>query len=240
MNPDNGNRYILSYIFIRRFSWMIALLLSKIDKIKPNHVSVLSLICGFFASYQLAHGNWIVAAIFMILWATFDCVDGELARYTQRFTKSGGVIERINSDIQYLLWIPGFSIGLYLNEQIGSHTVMLSCMVVGLFNIARPFLNKAPDFLLKKENTILMLLSAQFKQSKIERQVMPLANKIFILWRNLFTQFGIFEIGLLLIGIIDYFSGIELYIFLFYWALGGYLLISFIVLLAIIIWSIIE
>lgn len=61
--------------------------------IKPNHVSVFSLALGLAAAAMYARGNMIAGAVLLYLTLAFDCVDGQLARFTRGFTALGAWLD---------------------------------------------------------------------------------------------------------------------------------------------------
>lgn len=60
--------------------------------IKPNTITVMMIICGIIAPILLMVDNicvQCVSAVLFLLWFTLDASDGEVARFTQTFSKHG-------------------------------------------------------------------------------------------------------------------------------------------------------
>jgi phosphatidylglycerophosphate synthase len=80
----------------------------------PNGVTTLSVAIGFLAAAGFATGDrWglIAGAILLQLAFTFDCVDGQLARYTRTFTKLGAWLDSIFDRTKEYAAFAGLAIG---------------------------------------------------------------------------------------------------------------------------------
>jgi phosphatidylglycerophosphate synthase len=80
----------------------------------PNGVTTLSVAIGFAAAAAFATGDrWgmISGAILLQLAFTFDCVDGQLARYTRTFTKLGAWLDSIFDRTKEYAVFAGLAIG---------------------------------------------------------------------------------------------------------------------------------
>jgi phosphatidylglycerophosphate synthase len=80
----------------------------------PNGVTTLSVAIGFAAAAGFATGDrWglIAGAILLQLAFTFDCVDGQLARYTRTFTKLGAWLDSIFDRTKEYAVFAGLAIG---------------------------------------------------------------------------------------------------------------------------------
>jgi len=80
----------------------------------PNGVTTLSVAIGFAAAAAFATGErWgmIAGAILLQLAFTFDCVDGQLARYTRTFTKLGAWLDSIFDRTKEYAVFAGLAIG---------------------------------------------------------------------------------------------------------------------------------
>jgi phosphatidylglycerophosphate synthase len=80
----------------------------------PNGVTTLSVAIGFAAAAAFATGDrWglIAGAILLQLAFTFDCVDGQLARYTRTFTKLGAWLDSIFDRTKEYAVFAGLAIG---------------------------------------------------------------------------------------------------------------------------------
>ena len=141
----------------------------------------------------------------MILWALFDCCDGEVARWTGKTSTIGNTLETINSNIQYSIWLPALAYNAYNLSHINIDFFFLSFIATSLFNIFRQYLNGVPEFIQKKSDSGLKLfIASQFKAGAIYREISEPGKLFFIFWRNIATQFGLFEILVLVIGLIQF------------------------------------
>ena len=80
----------------------------------PNGVTTLSVVIGFAAAAAFATGDragLIAGAILLQLAFTFDCVDGQLARYTRTFTKLGAWLDSIFDRTKEYAVFAGLAIG---------------------------------------------------------------------------------------------------------------------------------
>ena len=80
----------------------------------PNGVTTLSVFIGLLAAAGFATGErWgmIAGAILLQLAFTFDCVDGQLARYTRTFTKLGAWLDSVFDRTKEYLVFAGLAIG---------------------------------------------------------------------------------------------------------------------------------
>jgi phosphatidylglycerophosphate synthase len=80
----------------------------------PNGVTTLSVAIGFGAAAAFATGDragLVAGAILLQLAFTFDCVDGQLARYTRTFTKLGAWLDSIFDRTKEYAVFAGLAIG---------------------------------------------------------------------------------------------------------------------------------
>lgn len=98
----------------------ISKVLIKYTDVRPNHVTALSFIFLVIGAVFLVFGvytNLIIGAIFVFLYAVFDCVDGNIARVKGMCSKSGEWLEGITSFISVPLL--AFSLALGINTRTG-------------------------------------------------------------------------------------------------------------------------
>jgi hypothetical protein len=80
----------------------------------PNGVTTLSVVTGFLSAAAFATGDrlgLVAGAVLLQLAFTFDCVDGQLARYTRTFTKFGAWLDAIFDRIKEYAVFAGLAIG---------------------------------------------------------------------------------------------------------------------------------
>ena len=69
----------------------------------PNAVTVVSLILGVLAAGLVATGNrglWVLAAVLVQVSLVVDCVDGEIARFTRRFSPFGAWLDAVGDRVK--------------------------------------------------------------------------------------------------------------------------------------------
>jgi hypothetical protein len=82
--------------------------------LNPNQVTTFSLLIGALAGVAFATGErpgLIAGAILLQLAFTFDCVDGQLARYTRQFSKLGAWLDSIFDRTKEYVVFAGLAIG---------------------------------------------------------------------------------------------------------------------------------
>jgi phosphatidylglycerophosphate synthase len=80
----------------------------------PNHVTTFSMLIGVAAAVAFALGTragWIAGAVLLQVAFTFDCVDGQLARYTRTFTKLGAWLDSVFDRGKEYVVFAGLAIG---------------------------------------------------------------------------------------------------------------------------------
>jgi hypothetical protein len=82
--------------------------------LKPNQVTVFSLLVGIAAAAAFATGEregYIAGAVLLYLAFVFDCVDGQLARYTRQFSKFGAWLDSVFDRSKEYIAFAGLGIG---------------------------------------------------------------------------------------------------------------------------------
>jgi len=81
--------------------------------IKPNTITVTSIIFGLLSAYVAAQGKYLVAAIAFIFSLVLDCVDGEVARYKNQFSQLGAWLDALADRVKEFAYIGGliYSVG---------------------------------------------------------------------------------------------------------------------------------
>lgn len=85
-NRSNDGFY--SVLILRRLSKPITALSIKFG-ISPNAITFISLLIGFYSAYLFTQESYILGALFFQLSLIVDCSDGEVARYTRKFSDFG-------------------------------------------------------------------------------------------------------------------------------------------------------
>jgi phosphatidylglycerophosphate synthase len=73
--------------------------------IRPNTVTVTSIVFGLLSAYVAAQGKYLVAAIAFIFSLILDCVDGEVARYKNQFTQLGAWLDALADRVKEFAYI---------------------------------------------------------------------------------------------------------------------------------------
>ena len=128
---NRANDGFYSVFFLRKISKLFTWLAVRL-KMTPNQVTLISFAIGLLSAYEFSKGNfWAIftGAVLLQLSIIIDCVDGELARYTRKFSQLGAWLDAITDRIkEYLvffalaygaakngrdLWIPAMGMMLF-------------------------------------------------------------------------------------------------------------------------------
>jgi len=127
---NRANDGFFSVFFLRKFSKILTWVAVKIGA-TPNQVTIVSFLIGLYSAYSFSRGEFLhtlLGAVLLQVSIIVDCVDGELARYTRKFSKLGAwldaVTDRVKEYLVYLglaygaaksgenLWIPAMALML--------------------------------------------------------------------------------------------------------------------------------
>lgn len=127
---NRANDGFFSVFFLRKFSKILTWVAIKIGA-TPNQVTIVSFLIGLYSAYSFSRGEFLhtlLGAVLLQVSIIVDCVDGELARYTRKFSKLGAwldaVTDRVKEYLVYLglaygaaksgenLWIPAMALML--------------------------------------------------------------------------------------------------------------------------------
>jgi len=156
--------YILATLS-RRISVILTYYVLNRMNIKPNTISVFSIFTSFLCFYFFVNSYYLVGSIIACLWVLLDNIDGELARLQNSISRLGSTLERINSDIFYILLFPSVSIGLYQDNLVEFNLMILNIFTLTLFNVLRPFLSNFPYDKKISNNSFIFIIACQFKNS---------------------------------------------------------------------------
>jgi CDP-diacylglycerol--glycerol-3-phosphate 3-phosphatidyltransferase len=94
---------------VRRFMRGIAKALDKLTggKITPNSVTWFGFAMHIPIAYLIATGDFIWAAILLVVFGLFDTLDGELARLQNRVTNNGGFLDASTDRLKEVLLYSG-------------------------------------------------------------------------------------------------------------------------------------
>ena len=191
--------YILATLF-RRLTVLITYYILYPLRVSPNLITIISIILCLPISYCFINQFFFVGSILACVWVALDNIDGELARIQKKTTNLGGVLERLSSDIFYLILFPSLSVGLYNSNQISIDLVIATFFCCLGFNVLRSYISNFPDIKMGN-NFFISFAKCQFKNSIDERKKNFFGSIFFYSWRNIFTQCGLNELILLVFTI---------------------------------------
>lgn len=245
MYPEHKRTENRRYLFDsigRTFSLPFSYFVLFRTNIPTNAINVASISTGVVASLLFAGQYYVLGAATLFLWIILDCSDGELSRLRhQNFSAYGEMLEQINSNIQYALWLPALALGLYFGGWLAVEWVFASFLAMSLYNVVRGLYSVYPtEKLGEPKNPLLVFIAGQFKSSiEIRKHHFGVAL-VYYIWRNIMTQGGIFGPLLLVLSILAYYFSYQgLIYFVILYAIG-YLAFSIVTLLAFLTFVIVK
>lgn len=124
--------------------------IADINWISPNHVTLFALFLGVLASVCFIVASplsMIIGALLVQLSFIVDCMDGQLARYRQKFSILGAWLDRIADRVKDFLYFFSLALGFFLKHRSalnprdlsnisGSSTINYINYHIGGFNIS--------------------------------------------------------------------------------------------------------
>ncbi|MFM8523065.1 MAG: CDP-alcohol phosphatidyltransferase family protein [Actinomycetota bacterium] len=114
---NRSNDGFFSVFFLRKFSKLLTWLAVKVHA-TPNQVTLLSFAIGLYSAYLFSRGTFVTilsGAILLQLSIIVDCVDGELARYTRKFSKLGAWLDAVTDRVKEYMVFLGLAYGASLD-----------------------------------------------------------------------------------------------------------------------------
>ncbi len=114
---NRANDGFFSVFFLRKFSKILTWLAVKIGA-TPNQVTLLSFAIGLYSAYSFSHGDFwsiFIGAVLLQVSIIVDCVDGELARYTRKFSKLGAWLDAVTDRVKEYMVFMGLAYGAQLD-----------------------------------------------------------------------------------------------------------------------------
>lgn len=141
----------MSYLISARLSKYFSYFFIK-RSISPNTITLYMIISGVIGGGLLIIPSYpikFLATVIIQLWFIFDCSDGEVARYTKRFSKYGGDLDTIAHIVSHPVIGIGFAISLFqMKENVSIFYIIMSGLlldsiyrVVILMNKMHPDMN---------------------------------------------------------------------------------------------------
>jgi phosphatidylglycerophosphate synthase len=127
---NRANDGFFSVFFLRRISKLLTFLAIKV-RATPNQVTLASFAIGLYAAYLFAQGDtWslIIGAILLQVSLIVDCVDGELARYTRRFSELGAWLDAITDRVKEYAVFLGLAYGAFVEK--GQNLWLLAALLM--------------------------------------------------------------------------------------------------------------
>ena len=110
---NRANDGFFSVFFLRKFSKLFTWVAVKIGA-TPNQVTLVSFAIGLYSAYAFAQGTFwqiLLGAILLQLSIIIDCVDGELARYTRKFSQLGAWLDAVTDRVKEYMVFMGLAYG---------------------------------------------------------------------------------------------------------------------------------
>jgi hypothetical protein len=129
---NRANDGFFSVYVLRRFSKVLTWIAVKIGA-TPNQVTIASFAIGLYAAYLFAQGDtWslIAGALLLQLSIIVDCVDGELARYTRKFSELGAWLDAITDRVKEYAVFLGLAYGAMV--QHGQNLWLLAAVLMAI------------------------------------------------------------------------------------------------------------
>jgi phosphatidylglycerophosphate synthase len=115
---NRANDGFFSVFFLRRVSKLLTWAAVKIGA-TPNQVTIASFAIGLYAAFLFAQGDtWslIGGAILLQVSIIVDCVDGEIARYTRKFSELGAWLDAITDRVKEYAVFLGLAYGAFVHN----------------------------------------------------------------------------------------------------------------------------
>ncbi|MBM3743215.1 MAG: CDP-alcohol phosphatidyltransferase family protein [Actinobacteria bacterium] len=110
---NRANDGFFSVFFLRKFSKILTWVAVRIGA-TPNQVTLLSFAIGLYSAYSFSKGEFVttlIGALLLQLSIIVDCVDGELARYTRKFSSLGAWLDAVTDRVKEYLVFFGLAYG---------------------------------------------------------------------------------------------------------------------------------
>ena len=115
---NRANDGFFSVFFLRRVSKLLTWAAVKVGA-TPNQVTIASFAIGLYAAFLFAQGDtWslIGGAILLQVSIIVDCVDGEIARYTRKFSELGAWLDAITDRVKEYAVFLGLAYGAFIHN----------------------------------------------------------------------------------------------------------------------------
>jgi phosphatidylserine synthase len=129
---NRANDGFFSVFFLRRVSKLLTWAAVKVGA-TPNQVTIASFAIGLYAAFLFAQGDtWslIGGAILLQVSIIVDCVDGEIARYTRKFSELGAWLDAITDRVKEYALFLGLAYGAFVHN--GQNLWVLAAILMAI------------------------------------------------------------------------------------------------------------
>jgi hypothetical protein len=129
---NRANDGFYSVCFLRRVSKLLTWVAVKVGA-TPNQVTIASFAIGLYAAFLFAQGDtWslIGGAILLQVSIIVDCVDGEIARYTRKFSELGAWLDAITDRVKEYAVFLGLAYGAFVHN--GQNLWVLAAILMAI------------------------------------------------------------------------------------------------------------
>jgi hypothetical protein len=132
---NRANDGFFSVYVLRRFSKVLTWAAVKVGA-TPNQVTIASFAIGLYAAFLFSQGDtWslIAGAILLQVSIIVDCVDGEIARYTRKFSELGAWLDAITDRVKEYAVFLGLAHGAFVQNGQNLWILAAVLMVIQTF-----------------------------------------------------------------------------------------------------------
>ncbi len=132
-NASRGGDGLYSFAVVRRISRRGTALGLRFGW-SPNGVTAVSLIVGLLAAALVVTGatwGWVLAAVLLQLALVIDCMDGEIARFSRRFSAFGGWLDGVGDRVkEYAVFAAAAAVAVRQGETSGWLLALIAMALV--------------------------------------------------------------------------------------------------------------
>lgn len=110
-------------------------ILSK-SGITPNALTLINLALNIVAAYVIATGHFLLGGVLVLVSGLFDLLDGALARFTQKTTKFGAILDSTVDRISEAAILFGLLIWYVPQESASLKIVLIFVVLIGSFLVS--------------------------------------------------------------------------------------------------------
>ena len=133
----------------------------EIKWLTPNHLTIVSFLIGLIAAYFFFKGDYqslVIGGILVQLSFVVDCMDGQFARYSKKFSDFGAWLDRISDRVKDFVYFFALAFG-FINE----HGEVFHYDLTPVMNFFSKFISVEQFFSLHPTLHMLTMQGAQIK-----------------------------------------------------------------------------